>query len=201
MAFGSKLERQRFAFLDWTKDSRHALLLGEGDGRYLLQLAKQNPSIEIDIVEASSAMIARARQRLHGAQVSNPGRIHFHQGDVRSWEAPGAPYDLVVSNFFFDCFSMSEVRQLVAAIRARCAPSARWSVAEFNLPAGGWRHWHARIWLATMYWFFRRTTGLQVRKLPAYGEVLAAAGFSLHSQQHSMASLISAELWRLTPES
>jgi ubiquinone/menaquinone biosynthesis C-methylase UbiE len=195
--FGKKLERQRFAFVDELGDAKRALLLGDGDGRFLFELAKRNADVQIDYVEASGQMIAIARRRLRSPEVVDPGRIRFRQCDAREGGWPSDGYDVVVSHFFLDCFSDAEISQLIPAIRSVCRPGAKWLIAEFQVPKSGWRRWHARCWLKTMYLFFRITTGIETSRLPEYRTVLSRAGFLLRCQKLDMAQLICSELWEL----
>jgi ubiquinone/menaquinone biosynthesis C-methylase UbiE len=199
MAFGKKLEKQRCAFLNEASGANRALLLGDGDGRFLVELARRNQTIRIDCVEASARMIQAARTRLLRANLADPARISFHQADARLGNWPDGAYDLVVTHFFLDCFCDSEVDRLVPSIRGACAPGAKWLLAEFEQPAKGWRRWHARCWLFAMYSFFRVMTGLETRRLPEYRTVLSGAGFSLTAEKFRMGQLICSELWELKP--
>ena len=61
---GSKLQRCRTAFIDNVSAARRALLLGEGNGRFLVELFRARPDIHVTCVDASAAMLARARARL-----------------------------------------------------------------------------------------------------------------------------------------
>jgi ubiquinone/menaquinone biosynthesis C-methylase UbiE len=197
-AFGRKLERHRFQFLPETRSSRNALLLGDGDGRFAAALARINSHVRIDCIESSARMIQVAKERLQRERISAPERIHFMQADALSTKLHPAHYDLIVTNFFIDCFSTSQTAALIRAVRAACCPGAHWIVSDFQRPGSGWRALYADIWLRTMYLFFQAATGLKTNKLPAYREALQGAGFVLQSNQTSMAGLICSELWTLT---
>jgi hypothetical protein len=68
-------------------------------------------------------------------------------------------------------------------------------ISDFQQPAHGWRVWHARLWLKTMYTFFHIATGLEVSDLPQYMPALERVGFQLQSRYTSMAGLIASEVW------
>ena len=63
IVFSNLLQRARTAFISQTVDSRRALIVGEGDGRFLAELLRRNPDIQVDCVDASAAMIRCARAR------------------------------------------------------------------------------------------------------------------------------------------
>ncbi len=196
-AFGRQLERHRFTFLEAAKDRNRALLVGDGDGRFLVRLAIHNTRIQIDFVELSRKMIDVARKRLRDANVRNSSRIRFVQADIREVELAPEAYDLVATNFLLDCFSAEDLAEIIPALRRACMFRAKWLVSEFQKPANGWRAWYAELWLRSMYLFFRLTTQLETQSLPPYEEILAQTGFSLTSKATSRAGLICSELWSL----
>ncbi len=68
--------------------------LGCGPGNLTVTLADRWPTARVEGVDASGAMIERARAE-HGAAAG--GRLRFTVGDLREW-APPAPVDVLVSN-------------------------------------------------------------------------------------------------------
>ena len=197
-AFGRQLERHRLIFLDEARDRDRALLVGDGDGRFLIRLAIHNPRIKIDCIELSGKMIDVAQKRLYDANVRHCSRIRLIKADIRHFELAPEAYDLVVTNFLLDCFSAVDLAELVLALRRSCTSRAKWLIAEFQKPSYGWRAWHARLWLRSMYLFFGLTTRLKTQSLPPYEKILAQTGFSLTSKATSRAGLICSELWSLT---
>ncbi len=199
-AFGRKLERHRFHFLPETRNSRNALLLGDGDGRFAAALARINSHVRIDCIESSACMIQVAKERLQTEQVSAPERIQFTRADALCAKLPPVHYDLIVTNFFLDCFSTTQTLVLIGTVRAACCPGAHWIISDFQRPFSGWRALYAEVWLRTMYLFFRLVTGLKTNRLPAYRAAMQSAGFVLQSSHRSMAGLICSELWTLTEQ-
>jgi SAM-dependent methyltransferase len=102
LTFGPCLAWCRFAFLARAASCRHALVLGDGDGRFAARLLRANPHIHIDAVDASSSML-RALNENAGPHAA---RVRTHLADARQWHpAAGSPYDLVVTHFFLDCLT------------------------------------------------------------------------------------------------
>ncbi|MGH7995408.1 MAG: class I SAM-dependent methyltransferase [Opitutaceae bacterium] len=174
LAFGRDLERARWSLLDRLAGRRRILILGEGDGRCLARLVRIAPDAEIDCVEASGAMIARARARLAAEAL---GRVRFHQRDALTFEFPDAAYDAVVTLFFLDCFTAGTVADLVKRVDRSLRPGSRWLFADFVMPAAGLARWRAQIWLRILYSFFRWQTGIPARRLPPSEALIEAAGF------------------------
>ena len=194
--FGRALHQRRTAFLDQMSTARRVLVLGDGDGRFLTAFLRANRFAEVDSVDNSAAMLAFARQRLGEADAA---RVRFHHADARRWQPPPVSYDLIVTHFFLDCFAEAEIRPLVARLAAFAAPGARWVVSEFRQPDRGLAAWHARMWIAGLYAFFRVATGLRVRRLPDHSAALAAAGFRLEGETLARFGLLTSQLWRREP--
>src|SRR5687768_4095337 len=67
---GPKLQRCRTAFLPVITPPRHALLIGEGNGRFLVELLRAHPCVRVLCVDASARMLECARARLHAHQLN-----------------------------------------------------------------------------------------------------------------------------------
>jgi ubiquinone/menaquinone biosynthesis C-methylase UbiE len=188
--FGRELERRRFQFLADLGDARRVLVLGEGDGRFLAQLAAQNPDAVIDCVDVSARMLASARRRVGSS------RVNFRLADVRLTPLARSEYDLIVTHFLLDCFEESDLRAVAERVAEAAQPDARWVISEFRQPAHGWRAAWARLWLGLLYWFFRVTTGLETRRLADYHPILEGLGFRLERERISRFGLLTSELWQ-----
>jgi SAM-dependent methyltransferase len=174
LAFGSDLERARFCFLRDLAGCRRILVLGEGDGRFVGRLLGVAEGARIRCIESSDAMIARATGRVAGVGAAE--RVAFERGDVLGARFAPSAYDAVVTLFFLDCFTGTQVRAIVDNVRPAMAGGARWLFADFALPARGLWRWRARLWLGLLYRFFGWTTGLAVRALPPSEEILLSSG-------------------------
>jgi len=192
LAFGGDLERARFALLPALRSARRLLIPGEGDGRFLEKLVDLNPSAEIDCLDASLAMIERARSRL-GERGSH---VTFRHADFWQINLPAQHYDAVVTCFFLDCFNSDEAERAVAKIAASLQPHAQWLWVDFALPARGLDRWRAQLWLTLLYTFFRWQTGLQTRRLPPAEAFIVAAGLEPITTQSSQGGLLRSVLFR-----
>ncbi len=189
--FGPFLSVCRAEFLLEMSHCRRALVLGDGDGRFTARLLRANPDIEIDAVDASPAML--------GALVRRAGthacRLQAHCADARLWQPPRPPYDLVVTHFFLDFLTLDEVLALAHTVRKVAAPSARWVVSEFAIPANRFGRFMARPIVSGLYLGFHWLSGLTVKTLPDHSAALNHAGFTLRTRRTRLAGLLSCELW------
>lgn len=194
IAFGQALQRARLRWLAEIPKARRALIVGEGNGRFVCELLKTRPEIEVDCVEASGRMIELARQRLRESGIDFP-HVHFSHADVLTW-SPQRKYDLLVTHFALDCFDEQQLEGLVQKLASAAEPSATWLVSDFRIPATGTlRVRWAKIWIAVMYLFFRITAGLRTTTLIDPSPYLRAADFSLSAEALTYAGMVKSQVW------
>jgi SAM-dependent methyltransferase len=190
VAFGPLLQWCRTALLPHTLAARRALVLGDGNGRFLAELLAANPAVVVDALDISPAMVELARRR-----VGPTDRVRFRIADARLAAFPPAGYDLVVTNFFLDCFGPRDLEELIPRLAAALEPGGRWVVGDFRLPARGWPRAAGRAALAAMYAFFRLATRLPARRLVDPDPLLRRCGLTLDREESRLHGFLSARLW------
>jgi SAM-dependent methyltransferase len=189
LAFGRALERCRTHFLPRLLDRRQALVLGDGDGRFLAALLAANPHLEADAVDTSAAMLGLLERR-----AAAPGRLRTHHTSALTF-APQRTYDLIATHFFLDCLTQPELEALCTRIAPHLTPEALWIVSDFRIPTGPMR-WPARALVRSLYLGFRLLTGLRTTALPDHAAALTAAGLTRIAAHYSLAGLLTTELWQ-----
>jgi ubiquinone/menaquinone biosynthesis C-methylase UbiE len=194
LTFGPSLARCRNAQLPHLTGARNALLLGDGDGRFLHQLLAVNPDLHADVVDSSRSMLTILERR-----VQQPGgeNIRLHHVDALQWE-PTGNYDLIVSHFFLDCFFPDQLEQLFDRVLPHARPGAKWVVSEFAVPRNPLIAFLARMIVASLYRVFGLLTGLPVRCLPDYADSMLRRGLVLSHERRFLAGLLRSELWTLS---
>jgi SAM-dependent methyltransferase len=194
-SFGPLLERCRFAQLSKLRNAKHALVLGDGDGRFLARLMGHNCHLIADVVDASATMTALSRARVEA--LGSAGRVYFHHTDARDFlPAENCRYDLVVTHFFLDCLSEDEIAELSCRLRRHLAPRALWIVSEFAIPDERPVRLLARLLIRTLYLAFGWLTGLRTQRLPDYHSVLRNSGFTCENAEQFCGGILRSELWR-----
>jgi ubiquinone/menaquinone biosynthesis C-methylase UbiE len=198
IAFGNALQRARVACLDEIHSPRRGLVVGEGNGRFLCELLRAHPDIQVDCVDASARMLELARQRVEREIPDRANRINFLPQDIASWTPPENQFDLIVTHFFLDCFPENRVAEIAAKLSRAATVNATWLLADFRVPAGGFARWRAGLWLAAMYRFFQLSAGIEATALADPSPFLCAEGFSLIRQHLFRHGMVKSELWRRT---
>jgi ubiquinone/menaquinone biosynthesis C-methylase UbiE len=197
LTFGRSLERCRLHFLPLLHTRRHALVLGDGDGRFLARLLSANPHLEADAVDLSPSMLRLLENRAQTVAPDATARLRIFQADALAF-TPEQPCDLIVTHFFLDCLTRSQTEALALRLAQYALPGALWLVSDFRIPAGAMR-WPARALVWSLYLAFRMLTGLRTTRLPDHAAALTEAGFHRIERNLSLAGMLTSELWEYTP--
>jgi ubiquinone/menaquinone biosynthesis C-methylase UbiE len=195
LSFGGALQRRRLCYLGDPRLSSvaHALVLGDGDGRFCAALLERYPFVRVTAVDASAAMLAELQRRVK--RRTPRAMLELHHADLRTWSPPHARYDLVAAHFFFDCLSTPDVAELVERVGPSLAPNAHWLVSDFAIPAGRFVTPFARLLLRALYLAFAVLARLRVSALPNYESALIAAGFACGAAETAFGGTLRSELW------
>jgi ubiquinone/menaquinone biosynthesis C-methylase UbiE len=196
IAFGDDLQRCRIACLDDVLAPQRALVVGEGNGRFLCELLRRHPGVEVDCIDVSQRMLQLARKRLERDSPQAVPRVRFLQHDLTSWSPPGRHYDLVVTHFFLDCFAEAQLAAIVRKLAQATIENANWLLADFCVPAKGLARFRAHAWLAVMYRFFRVTARIGARQLVDPTPFLRDEGFALARHHVFRSGMLKSEVWR-----
>ncbi|WP_353066768.1 class I SAM-dependent methyltransferase [Tunturibacter psychrotolerans] len=198
LTLGRALERCRLHYLPSLLKRKQALVLGDGDGRFLAQLLAQNPRLHADAIDTSATMLQLLRQRCEALVPKTHTRLTTHQADALTYPlAP--PYDLIVTHFFLDCLTQPDLETLVNRIAPTLSPGALWLVSDFQIPTGPMRL-PAKILVRALYLAFRILTGLRTTQLPDHATPLKQAGLTRIAQRQRLSGLLITELWQRNPD-
>jgi hypothetical protein len=140
-------------------------------------------------------MLCLAKYRIEHDLGRAENRIVFLQRDIAAWTPPERRYDLIVTQFFLDCFPRDDVEAIVSKLARAATDDAQWLLADFNIPAAGAGRLQARVLLPVMYAFFRIVTGIEGTELIDPSPFLRAQHFQLKSEHAFRSGLLKSQLW------
>ena len=190
-SLGPLLERTRECHLSRLSQSRQALVLGDGDGRFTARLLAAAPMVQVQAVDLSGTMLALLGRRCTASR----NRLQIFQQDARKF-TPNGKADLVVTHFFLDCLTQQEVDALVISLKPHLAGGALWLVSDFRIPNGLLR-WPARLYVRALYLVFRVLTGLRITRLPNHEAAFERCGFARVASQRRLFGMLTSEVWQL----
>jgi tRNA (cmo5U34)-methyltransferase len=150
------------------------LVLGGGSGWVLTELLGQCPAAQVLYLETSATMLALAQARLRRYAPGAAAQVEFRQGSEQALR-PAEQFDIIVTFFVLDCFTLTEFPGALARLQAARRPGALWLVADFWPPQVWWQ----RGLLRAMYLFFGAAVGLRAKQLPPWPTALASLGLSV----------------------
>jgi ubiquinone/menaquinone biosynthesis C-methylase UbiE len=193
---GEKLQRCRTAFLEEIPVPKNVLLLGEGHGRCLAECVRLFPRAKILCVDSSQKMLEQSRRQIE-RQTVDFRNVGFMRADVLEgkniWTAE--PYDLVVTNFFLDCFRPEQIENIISKISSAMTAEANWLLADFQMAGEGFKKLRSKMILWLMYRFFRAATRLPARQWTSPDVFMERAGFELHRRVEREWALLHADWW------
>jgi len=189
-SLGPLLQRTRTHFLSQLADHRSALVLGDGDGRFLARLMRENPASHATAVDTSATMLRLLRQRCCDAS-----RLQTMQASALDVDVPRG-VDLVVTHFFLDCLSQVDVEALVQRIAGQTEPGMLWLLSDFQVPERPIVGPLSKVYIRGLYLAFGILTGLRVRSLPDPQGALRRAGFTCIARHEKLRGLIYTEIWQ-----
>ncbi|HEX6497129.1 MAG TPA: class I SAM-dependent methyltransferase [Acidobacteriaceae bacterium] len=194
LSFGSYLQQCSRLRLREMAGCRRALVYGDGDGRFLAELVRRVPQIQVAAIDASGEMLRRAATRL-----PDNADVRLVQADALAYTVaalPEAPFDLIVSHFFLDCFNEEELATLLAGVNAAAKEGAIWVVSDFAIPPKPVARQLGRLIVSGLYLAFGLLTGLRARRLPDHTRVMCEAGWRLEDRRTLLLGLLMSERWR-----
>ncbi|HEY1083707.1 MAG TPA: class I SAM-dependent methyltransferase [Prosthecobacter sp.] len=191
---GEKLQRCRTAFLPSVPAPSHALLYGEGNGRFLSAFCRQFPTAQVTVVDFSAGMIQQARLHLEAAGIDTTN-VTFVEANVLEWQPPEQAFDLIVTCFFLDCFREDDLKTLVGHLARAATPQAHWLQADFQIGGPLLCRWRSRLTLHFLYFFFRHAARIRATRLTRPESLLAQAGFILQKRRLSDWRRLGSEWW------
>lgn len=192
---GGQLQRCRTALLASLSPPQRVLIYGEGNGRFLVELCRRFPEVQVTVVEGSAVMIDLAHARLKREGLAG-AQVEFIHADALTWQPPVAAFDLIVTCFFLDCFREDQLQVLVPAIACAGTADAQWLLADFQIVRAGLRRACSRAIVGFLYAFFRWATRLPAHELVNVEPYLRAAGFTRHERREFVFGLLFCDLWK-----
>lgn len=193
ISFGNQLQKCRITQLAELNSEKNVLILGDGNGRFLESLLKSNSDTEIVSLDISKNMIELANARI--TSLPNSSKVIFIHSDVFDWDFPKCKYDLVVTNFFLDCFTYSELTNLIKKVSLSLKPEGKLIYGDFNVPNSFFKKTLTSLLLFGMYRFFRMFTRISANSLHDPSSLLIENKFILKNEKYYLGSFLKSQLW------
>jgi len=187
--FGSALSRSRKLFAGRVTEGNNILLIGEGNGRFLLEIVKQTSSASFTVVDSSAKMLAAAARRIE--TIDRCARIELIHADILEWKSPAAHFDRIVTHFFLDLFTPDQISRIVEKISRLATKDTLWINIDFTSAGQRLRQ---RLLMWAQYRFFRIAAGIEAPRLFDSLPYIRQAGWEILERRSLESGWISAHL-------
>ncbi|MEO8269099.1 MAG: class I SAM-dependent methyltransferase [Aureliella sp.] len=208
LVYGNQLQQARIALIDDLQPWNRLLILGDGNGRLLEQLCtKQLCFVKEDLGRNAPGRITSVdhSQRMLQLQQAKVNSVHateyvdFICANACDYRPELGGYDIVVTPYFLDCFSLLELKQYLPQWLAALRVGGTLLQVDFIVPQSPWQRPRAKLLLWSMHVFFRWQTGLVNRKLVDTRPLIEQCGLRMESERVSRGGMITAQLWSRPP--
>ncbi|MCA9158551.1 MAG: class I SAM-dependent methyltransferase [Planctomycetales bacterium] len=208
LVFGQQLQRARVAMVNELPPWNRLLILGDGNGRLLEQLCVRQlrfaterssgdaPS-RITSLDHSPRMLRLQRARVESIHAAE--YVEFIQADACGYKPEVGAYDVVVTPFFLDCFSLAELESHLPRWMEALRVGGTLLYVDFLVPQSPWQRPRAKLLLWAMHLYFRWQTGLANRQLVDTRPLIEQCGMRMEREQIGGGGMLTAQLWRFTP--
>jgi len=169
LTFGRQLQVTRSYVLNQLQRPVHrALLLGDGNGSFAIELLQRHPDCRIDSLDISPKMLAISQRRIRQS-VPHAAAANWHPilADAKSHTLDGTDYDFIGLHFFLDCFKESDCQRIVRHMTAALQTDGILSFADFSIPQKQPHRSLAYIVVRSLYLGFNLMAGLKTKRLPS----------------------------------
>ena len=129
-AFGDRLREARETSLGPVVQAGGALLIGEGNGRFLAACLKEKIGGSITVVDSSEAMLSLLRSRIQGIELQT--KLELVHADFCGWSPKPASFDVIVTHFFLDLFRPESQRRIIQKITGLAEANTTWINVDFR---------------------------------------------------------------------
>ena len=167
LVYGSSQQKAQLYLLPFIPDNSRVLIIGGGSGWLLEQLLKTGKQLDILYLDASPAMLHRAKAKYNQLSFSHSCIVEFRLGTEAALH-PHEQFNVIITPFLLDLFPPQRLQQLMQRLSDALTPGGLWLFADF-WPVQQPARWWQKVLAWGMYTFFGAVSGVEARDLPDYG--------------------------------
>lgn len=200
--------------INWTNElpaERRALIVGDGTGRFLLELLRRAKPSHVVTIDISETMIRKARQRIQNNDPTKLEMVNFVTADLdaltlkdllslshgnQNKENP-AYYDVIATNFFLDLYTERNVLKKVQKLSSVHAINGIYINTDFIRVHGtGLLVRIQRFLLKGLYVLFRLVTRIPGYRPADYDAILKECGYEKLKSRYFAFGMIESSMYR-----
>ena len=166
-----------------------ALIIGGGDGKFLLEAMKQGLSEQYCYIDLSDAMNKLARNKIEKQLPLSLNSVVFICGSYQDIPEH-QKFDLVITPYFLDCFSEDELSLVMAKLYAQLTMAGTWFFTDFNIPKDMTRSFIFKNIVRLLYRILNLFCDLGVNSLPDFKKEFCKYSFTLLHEKYFLITIL-----------
>lgn len=149
------------------------LITGGGTGYFMKSLLECRSIQKVIYLDISDGMLKKAREK------TDSKIIEFRQGN---WDQlkDDETFDVICLNYFIDLFDKEQITKIAEIYSRHLTKDGKIMVIDLSFRrTSNMGDFLFRIYLQILYFFFRISTGLQIKNLENWEEVFINAGYEI----------------------
>lgn len=171
------------------------LIMGGGDGKFLLEAMKQGLSDQYCFIDISDAMIKLAQCKIEKQLSNSTSSVVFICGSYQ--EIPkNQKFDLIVTPYFLDCFSDDELLLVVAKLHSQLTIEGTWFLTDFNIPKDSFRSFIFKNIIQLLYGIINLFCDLGINRLPDFNMEFCKYEFTIIHEKYFLGGLLVGRIYK-----
>ncbi|MFZ9824370.1 MAG: class I SAM-dependent methyltransferase, partial [Gemmataceae bacterium] len=151
---------------------------------------------ELLVMDESPRMLDLAKRRIANANPPINNQIKFRCANVFEILPLSGTFDLIVCNFFLDCFTSSEIGHLLGLFRQMILESGLLVVGDFRKPDSIFGKFIGEFILKIMHVFFEKTSGISATELTDLHAMLLERSFQKAVEKKLFFGFLNSSIWK-----
>ena len=191
----NKIHKSQMWLLSKGMKSSKTLIMGGGDGKFLLEAMKQQLSEQYYYIDISDAMIKLAQIKIEKQANISLNSVVFICGSYQDIPA-NEKFDLIITPYFLDCFSENELPLVMTKLHTHLTMKGTWFFTDFNIPEESFRNFIFRNIIQLLYGIFNLFCDLGVNDLPDFNKEFPKYGFTLLHEKYFLNGLLVSRIYK-----
>lgn len=156
---------------------KSCLIIGGGTGTFLKSLIISGKVKHVVYLDISEKMLSQAAAKIK--DLNEECRVDFRRGSFDEI-TKDEKFDLIVTNFFLDLFSLTELKAWIRFIADRLSDEGLFYFTDLQISKGNTlKTFMKNIYIKVLYFFFINTTAISGKTLIDLRTEILQSGFSI----------------------
>jgi tRNA (cmo5U34)-methyltransferase len=191
----NRIHKSQMWLLSKKMNFSKTLIIGGGDGKFLIEAIKQGLSEQYYYVDLSDAMIKLAHGKIEKQLPLSLDSVVFICGSYQ--DIPNnQKFDLIITPYFLDCLSEGELSLVMAKLHAQLTVEGTWYFTDFNIPKDKTLNFIFKNIIQLLYRILNLFCDMGVNHLPDFNNEFCKYKFTLLHEEYFIGGLLVSRIYK-----